>query len=358
LERHLTQIWEQVLAMQPIGITDNFFDLGGYSLLAVRLFEAIEQGLGTNLPLATLLQAATVEQLANLLRQEGWSALWSPLVALQPHGSKPPFFFIHAISGNVLNYRDLARYLGPDQPLYGLQAQGLDGQQVPHTRIEAMAALYLQEIRTRQPEGPYVLGGGSSGGIVAFEMAQQLHAQGQKVALLALFDTYCLGELRYLPHPAYGRSQTHHWLQKADLHLGNLLLRSPKDQLRYLVEVAGRLTTGIGRKLPGIPSKVYPQREGALSRALQEVLKANYQALRTYVPQVYPGRIILFLSREAPERAFYDRRLGWSDLTTEGLEVHVVPGSHETLFGEPHVRVLAQKLQGCLQKVQATQGSV
>jgi len=116
--------------------------------------------------------------------------------------------------------------------------------------------------------------------------------------------------------------------------------------------MAGRLKTGIGRKLQGIPYKVYPHSEGSLSRALQEVLKANRQALSNYVPHVYPGRIILFLSSEAPERAFYDRRLGWNEMATEGLEVYVVPGSHETLFGEPHVRVLAEKLRGCLQKVQ------
>jgi thioesterase domain-containing protein len=119
--------------------------------------------------------------------------------------------------------------------------------------------------------------------------------------------------------------------------------------------MVGRITTELGKTLQGVTSQGTPPSEGSLSRALQEVLKANQQALRTYVPQVYPGRIILFLSSEAPERAFYDRRLGWSDMTTEGLEVHVVPGSHETLFGEPHVRVLAQKLQGCLQKVQAAQ---
>src|SRR5262249_46858595 len=153
LERQLTQIWENILAIKPIGIRDNFFDLGGYSLLAVRLFEEIEQATGKTLPLATLFQAATIEQLADLLRQEEWSAPWSSLVAIQSNGSKPSLFLIHAVGGNVLHYRDLSRYLGPDQPFYGLQAQGLDGKQVPHTRVEDMAALYIREIRTLQPEG-------------------------------------------------------------------------------------------------------------------------------------------------------------------------------------------------------------
>jgi thioesterase domain-containing protein len=312
----------------------------------VRLFEEIEKVTGKNLPLATLFQALTVEQLADILRQEGWSAPWSPLVAIQSDGSNLPFFFIHAVTGNVFHYRYLSCYLGLDQPFYGLQAQGLDGKQPPHTRVEDMAALYIKEIRTLQPEGPYFLGGGSSGGIVAFEMAQQLHTQGQKVALLALFDTYFPSDLRYLPSPALCRSKIYSFIQKVDLHLGNLLLRRPKDQLSYILGKAGKIKTRIGRQL-----KVYPHSKGSLSRGIQEVFKVNRQAISNYVPQVYPGRVTLFLSSEAPERSFYDRRLGWNDMAAEGLEVHVVPGNHDTLFSEPHVRVLAEKLRVCLQKV-------
>jgi acyl-CoA synthetase (AMP-forming)/AMP-acid ligase II/thioesterase domain-containing protein len=355
LELKLTKIWEKVLAIKPIGIKDNFFDLGGSSLLAVRLFEEIAKVTGKNLPLATLFQASTVEQLADLLHQKGWSALWSPLVAIQSDGSKPPFFFIHAVEGNVLNYRDLSRCLGPDHPFYGLQAQGLDGKQAPHTRVEDMAALYIKEIRTLQSEGPYFLGGGSSGGIVAFEMAQQLYAQGQKVALLILFDSYFLSAPRYQPTPVLFRSRSYNFVQKVDIHIGNLLLRRPKDQLSYILGMAGRIKTRIGRRLEEITYKGSPNSEGSLSRALQVVLKANRQALCNYVPQIYPGRITLFLCSESPERSFYDSRLGWSEMAAEGLEVHVVPGNHETLFREPHVRALAQKLLVCLQKVQGTQ---
>jgi thioesterase domain-containing protein len=118
--------------------------------------------------------------------------------------------------------------------------------------------------------------------------------------------------------------------------------------------MAGRIKTRIGRKVQGITYKVDSHSEGSLSRTLREVLRANRQAVSNYVPQVYPDRIILFLSSEAPERAFYDRRLGWNEMAAGGLEVHVVPGSHETLFREPHVRVLAEKLRVCLQRVQVT----
>jgi oxalate---CoA ligase len=354
LEVQLTKIWEKVLAIKPIGITDSFFDLGGHSLLAVRLFEEIEQVLGKNLPLATLFQALTVERLAQLLRQEGWSEFWSPLVPIQSKGSRPPFFFIHAVSGNVLNYRFLSRHLGPEQPFYGIQARGLDGKQAPHTRIEDMAALYIDEIRSLQPEGPYFIGGGSSGGVVAFEMAQQLSAQGQKVSLLVMFDTYFPGHLKCVPRAGRFRSRGYDLLQRVDRQLGHLILLSPKEQLSYLFGTAGRIKSRIGTKMREDTHKTHSHSQSSHARALQKVLKANRQAVRAYVPGVYPGRIVLFLSVEAPDRSCYDRRLGWNETAAEGLEVHVVPGNHNNLFEEPHVGVLAEKLRMCLQRVQAT----
>ena len=172
LELQLTRIWEQVLGIPIISVNDNFFEIGGHSLLAVRLLAQIEQVFDKNLPLATLFQAPTIEQLANALRQTEGSSSWSSLVALQPHGYKPPFFCVPGNLGNVfVDLGDLAKHLGPDQPFYGLQ----DGIQNP-AQIEALAVRYLDEIRTVQPEGPYLLGGVCSGSIVAFEMAQQLMA--------------------------------------------------------------------------------------------------------------------------------------------------------------------------------------
>jgi len=347
LELQLTEIWQRVLGIKRIGINENFFDLGGHSLLAVNLILEIERATGKNLPPSFLFHALTVEQLADILRQEGRSVLWSPLVAIQSNGSNPPFFFIHAVSGNLLNYRTLSHYLGSDQPFYGLQAQGLDGKLPPLTRIEDMAALYIKEIRTLQPEGPYCLGGGSSGGIVAFEMAQQLRAQRQEIALLALFDTYFPGDLRYLP-PALARSQTHSVTQKVDRLLGNLLLRGPKEQMSYIF---GMLGTRVGTSVRRLACKIHPGSERSLSRAMRQVLKANRQATSNYVPHIYPGRIALFLSSASPERTFYDRRLAWSDMAAEGLEVHMVPGNHDTLFADPNVRVVAEKLRVCLQRL-------
>ena len=176
------------LGRRPVGIRDNFFELGGHSLLAVRLFAIIERQLGKKLPVTTVFQGATVEQLAAVLRQQAAAGPQSSLVAIQAGGTKRALFLVHPAGGQVFPYVHLAQLLGPDQPCYGLQSRGLEAGQEPHARIEDMAAHYIQAIQTVQPKGPYLLGGWSMGGVVAFEMALQLHAQGQRVALLAMLD--------------------------------------------------------------------------------------------------------------------------------------------------------------------------
>jgi aspartate racemase len=333
------RIWEAVLGIQPVGVTDSFFDLGGHSLLAARLFALIEKVCDQKLPLAALFQAPTVEQLARLLRQEIKGALWSPLVAIQPGGSRPPFFCIHGMHGNVLCYRDLAGFLGPDQPVYGLQAQGLDGKQPCHTRVEEMAAHYIREIRAVQAEGPYSLGGLSFGGVVAYEMAQQLHSHGQKVALLAMFDTWT---------PQVAKP----FLQRARCDLETLKRLGPGERLAYVLsrvrDVHRKIRLGIwslarsSRQRLGLP----------LPQELTTVDMINRQADRDYVRQVYPGRVTLFRATEQPE-AFRDHpHLGWDGLAAGGLEIHEVPGDHESTVKEPHVRALAQELRACLERAQ------
>lgn len=153
LEVRLTKIWEDILNVRPIGIKDNFFELGGHSLLAVRLFAEIEKMCDQKLPLATLFQAQTIEQLAGVLRESGWSAPWSSLVLIKPGEQKPPLFCVHPVGGNILEYQAVARYLDPDQPVYGIQAVGLDGKQQPLRRVEDMAQHYVEAIRSVQPNG-------------------------------------------------------------------------------------------------------------------------------------------------------------------------------------------------------------
>ncbi len=164
--------------------------MGGHSLLAVRLMHSMEQAFGKRLPITTILHAPTIEQMAALLRKEKWSPAWSSLVSMRASGTTPPFFCVHGIGGTVLRFRDLARFIGNDQPFYGLQAQGLDGKLPVHTRVEDMAAHYIKEIQILQPQGPYYIGGYSFGGMVALEMAQQLRAQGHTLGLVVLLDSF------------------------------------------------------------------------------------------------------------------------------------------------------------------------
>lgn len=351
LELQLTQIWEEVLGLQPIGVTDNFFNLGGQSLQAVRLFTQIEKIFGKNLPLATLFQAATIEQHASILQQEEWSAPWQPLVTIQPGSDKPPLFCVHPIDGNVLIFQNLAPHLGSNQPVYGLQAKGLDGKEAPLSRFEDMAAEYIKHIRTLQPEGPYFLAGYSAGGVAVFEMAQQLQAQGQKVALVVLIDTYC---------PVYLQSMTFRvWVSR---HWGNLLRLEPKDKLTYFM---GGMTQRIEKTLYDLDPRRWrfsPQTNKESTQTsiviadneaatVADHFAAHAQAVRDatkdYVPQVYSGRVILFRSSEQPWWTASD--LGWDGLAVD-LEIHEVPGDHWSIIRE-NVRVLAEKLRACLDRV-------
>src|SRR4030095_1614157 len=189
LEFKLTQVWESVLGVHPVGVKDNFFDLGGHSLLALRLMARIRNAVGRELPLSALFQGGTIEELAVILRRGASSISWSCLVELQASGSRSPLFLVHPAGGNVLCFSDLARRLGSDRPVYGLQTPGLYRERPLYTRIEDLAAHYIEAIRTVQPEGPYLLGGWSLGGIIAYEMAQQLIAQDQRIGHLLMLDS-------------------------------------------------------------------------------------------------------------------------------------------------------------------------
>ncbi len=343
LELQLAKIWEKVLGKQPIGIRDNFFDLGGHSLLAVRLFMQIEQVFERSLPLAVLFQAPTIEQLATVLREQGWSSSWSSLVPLRAGGTAPPFFCVHSLGAILVSYQSLAARMDNDQPFYGLQPAGLDGTEESHTRIEEMAAHYLKEIRALQPEGPYFLGGVCLGGTIAFEMAQQLKRAGEEVGLLALIDSYRPGAIDYMPKIPWGRLSL-----LADYHLGNMLLRDPAKQVGYLQERALNLSLRLRRVLRGGQSENQDSEIGSFERNLRRVYEANSKAEQYYKPKIYPGKITLLWSSETTTRSYLDRRLHWSELAGGGLEVHAIPGDHMSMIEEPHVNVLAARLQSVI----------
>jgi aspartate racemase len=323
LESQLVKVWETVLDKQPIGVRQNFFELGGHSLLAVRLMHRIEQAFGKRLPIATLLQAPTVEELANMLRTKGWSPSWSSLVPIQPNGSKPPLFCIHGAGGTVIVYRELAQHLGPDQPIYGLQAQGLDGTQPCFTRVEDMATHYLNEIRSIQPQGPYYVGGLSFGGTVAYEMAQQLKAQGEAVALLFLLDTFP------------GKYET------ASSLLVKLWQMPRRDQFDYIKRKLRRHLQTLGKRL----NRFF------LPRALRKVRAGINQAGMQYSMHPYTGPVTLFRASEQSLRGARDPYAGWKGFAKGGLEVCEIPGGHVSILAEPQVQILAKHLKTCLRGV-------
>ncbi len=366
LEFQLIKIWEEILGIEPIGIKDNFFEMGGHSLKVMRLVDRINEVFGKNLPVRHIFEAPTIEQLADLLRQEGWSGPWRSLVTIQPDGSKPPLFCMHELSGSVVFCQRLARYL-PDQPMYGLQPLGLDGKQAPHTKIEEMAAHYIKEIQTIQPNGPYFLGGYSLGGMVAFEMAQQLQAQGQKVALLAMLDTRGRG---------YLKTSLRSWIL---YQVKEVLLRGPNYILdRVKVKILGRVKAKISDRVKvkisdRVKQEAKPSPDpikvrllevakylrldanNSLDQNILSVMEASLQAEKDYVPRLYQGRVDLFRAslERAPELLYLDPQLGWGKLAVKGLEIHDVPSLHRTMFEEPQIQVLAEKLRTCLDKAQA-----
>jgi len=294
-----------------------------HSLLPVRVMDRVEQGYGKRLPAATLSQAPTERQLEGSPRQEAWTPSFSSLVTIQGSGSKSPFFCVHDVGGGVLVYRDLARRLGPDQPVYGLQAQGLDGKRPCRRRVEGMAAQYIEEIRRVQPEGPYYLGGLSFGGVVAFEMARQLRDQNQEVALVALLDTF---PTNYKPSASL---------------IVKFSLLPIRLKFFYLFRKARNLKRNIRRRISTL----------RLPRALKNVHKANWEAARQYLPKPYEGRVVLFRAKDKSLRSFDDLVIGWDELALGGLDIYEVTGDHVSIITEPQVSELARHLTQCMAKL-------
>jgi len=350
LELQLAATWERVLGVRPVGIRNDFFALGGHSLLAAVLFAQIEKLLGSKIPLATIFQARTVEELARTIRRGEWKPNWSSLVAIQPRGSKPPLFLVHGAEGNVLLYRQLAYYLGSDQPVYGLQSCGLDGQTDPIARLEDMAAHYIREVRALQPEGPYYLGGYCMGGGVALEMAQQLYAEGQEVSLLAMLET---NNLRANPKALSFLYRCYHQIQNLKFHFDNFMLARSKGGVEFFKEKAR-----VEKSRMKVAAKVWlskmARKFGSNGKSLYPhifVREINDQAYLEYMPQAYPGHITLF----RPQKGFAgldDLEFGWKGIAAEGIDVQVLPVNPRGMLVEPFVGFLADKLKASLKKTE------
>jgi thioesterase domain-containing protein/acyl carrier protein len=345
-EARLSAIWRRVIGVDSVSIDDNFFELGGHSLMAVRLIAEIEKEFGVKLPLSSLLlEGGTIEAQSNLLVDGSGRSAWTPVVPIQPNGARPPLFLVHGIGGEVLSFTALARHLGPDQPVFGLQANTDEGAGF-FSSVEQVALRYIAAIRELVPSGAFRLGGYSSGGIIAYEMAQQLRAAGDEVSELVLLDCAAPVGIRNLHLGWRPKDSLHglmYWLADDDF-----LASSSKEQLERLRSKLrlwrARAAVAIGRKPVTIDVR---DRLGLWQYPVnsQEGLEAHIRMVRAYRPQRYPGSVTLLRARTmnlgllgAP------KDLGWH-LLADGVRVEVVPGAHDTIMREPRVRTLAAKLE-------------
>lgn len=347
VERELIHMWEELLRLKGIGPRDNYFELGGSSILAVRLVSRIEKVFGIRLPPATLIHAQTVESLAKFIRRDGEKADWAALVEIQPGGGRPKFFCVHGAGGNVLMYRDLARHLGPDQPFYGLQSQGLDGRNPPLESIEEMASLYVREVQRVQPHGPYLLGGYCMGGTVALEMAQIFMRKGEEVTLLALFDTMNWAKLA----PARSLDRVYYQVQRVGFHLRNFLLLSWRGKRRFLREKTAdfRSRTTVWRGAFTAKFAIGSGTETSEPELLARIWKINDDASMRYVPSPYRGTITEF----RPTRQ-YSRYKGletqWKEIALGGQISVTLPVYPAGMLLEPFVQDLAAALRQAIER--------
>ena len=300
VEQSLAEIWADVLGVERVGVNDNFFELGGHSLKAVQLFVRIRKWAGIDLPLATLFRSPTVRALAELLDPGCATAPisgattseisspvqhWRSLVTMQPEGNRPPVFLIHAIGGNLLYYLSLLHHLGPDQPVYGLQARGIDGVLSPHSSIEEMASHYIAEIRSVQSSGPYFLGGASFGGTVAFEIAQQFTQQGEKVAFLVLFDSVGPGARGY-----------RYWRTSLRMRLSRTRGDDLAQQTPLPLYLSRRICRYVSNTVRTLRCIFFGLTKRPIPLELREayLFRSHNKALKRYLPQQYFGPITLF----------------------------------------------------------------
>jgi thioesterase domain-containing protein/acyl carrier protein len=357
-EARIAGIWEEVLDVRPVGVKDDFFDLGGNSLQAARLFVRLHKTLGVPLPLSVLLEEATVERLARHVEQADGAPAPS-LVPIQPLGSLPPFFCMHALGGEVLCYEKLAGRLGPDQPFFSFQARGLYTEEQPLTTIEAMAARYVGELLAFRPRGPFYLGGYSLGAAVAYEAAQQLRGAGHEVALLVLIDQR---RPNLDPSVAWRLGSILRFFRNLPDWVREDLLRIPPSQLLHRARIK---LGGVGRGLRRLfrafagetvkPDVADVLDVTSLPAVYRKLLQTNLEALRAYVPRPYPGRVMIFQARAQPLFRWHERDLGWAKLLVGAYTLKKIPGNHDDILSEPNVGVLAKELRDCLSR--ARQGA-
>jgi FkbH-like protein len=357
LEKALADVWAEVLRLDVVGIRESFFELGGTSLRAVDLFAQIERRFGKKLPLTTLIEAPTIEQLAALLAE---ARDRDSLVLIRDGSGKPPLFLVHDGDGETLLYRNLAHRLRPEHAVFGLEPRSQGDTPIVQTRITDMAAHHIDRMRSVQPQGPYLVGGMCAGGVIAFEIARQLQLRGDKVALVALLDAADvaaqLKPWRFAAQRIRSFSVMLHQDQpvRFDRRILALLAKALRKARNFSAYVLGERFKNIRDELRMRLFRMYLDRRHPLPWALQQIpVRTVYLfAEKGYRPDgPFDGRLVLFRATrgEGSDEPYVDRYtdplLGWDQRATQGVRVYDVPGGHSSMLQEPYVETLAEQLQ-------------
>jgi FkbH-like protein len=357
VEADLAGIWAELLQLESVGIEDNYFDLGGTSLLAVDMFARIGHHFGKKLPLSSLIEASTIELLAKLMVG---ATERDSLVLIRAGGDRPPLFLVHDGDGETMLYRNLALRVDHDRAVYGLRPHRRAEVPMAHTRIPEMAAFYIDRMRSVQPDGPYLIGGMCAGGVIAFEMALQLQGHGEKVGLVALIDAADakarLKTWRSISQRLHNFSSS--MLEEKSARFGRRVLsiitkalRKARNLSAYL---AGRQAQELWDEIRLRLLRFYLDRGRAVPRQLEQIpVRTVYLfAEKTYQPAaMFDGELLLFRATtgEGADEPYIDRyedpSLGWGRRATHGVRVCDVAGGHSSMLQEPHVRILAEQLQ-------------
>ncbi len=344
-EKMLASLWSELLNIEEISVEDDFFELGGHSLIAVSMMTKIEKNIGTKVPLAALLQHSTVRGLAKLLDEVATIEFKGSLVPIKPSGQKPPIYLIHGGGLHVLMFQALATYMDIEQPIYALQARGLNGEAPPLNRIEDIAAHYISEIQQLDPQGPYALAGYSFGGLIAFEMAKQLKILGKKVSMLGAFDTVVKPKLTTTN--ASLTVKVSNFGKKVAWNLKGMM-NDPKGNLNYKKFV-------YLRRFNYWKSKLFQNGKNGLieNSTLESMInKTNFEAWNNYKITPYDGDLYLF---RAQDRRFYIEDFeffGWKPFILGKINILDVPGDHLNLFNPPNGEVFAKILQQLLDETE------
>ena len=338
LELELAGWWQEIFGRDRIHPDHDFFALGGNSLLGSRLLAKVANKYGIELSMTTLYSARTIAKLADLIQLKQASADRWCIVPIRTRGSLPPLFLVHGVGGDVLGFFSLVKRLPPDQPVYAIQAQSLQQKGPTYIQLNDMAAYYVQEVRRVQPSGPYSFLGFSFGGLVAYEMAQQLQAQGEEVRMLGMLDTWQPSYQRRTPKSEPPLVRIYNRLLVIWLNTRRL---KPSSKLRYARErIKNRMLRQFYR---------YSAARGRtnLSETMKSVRDINWIAGLNYKVLPYDGHITLFRAMEEGDWGLPED-LGWRAMARGGVEIHPFPGDHGQVLAEPSVILLAEKLTECL----------